>query len=243
MQNYDTAPWTISFCSQTDSKLFCGGVLINHEWVLTLGSCVCGKDFRDLSAVFVDPFTTNQNPGSTGAQSNCWSYPAFSSQVLEIVCHQNYSSSSEGEDVVALVRIAKVNLASEGTPFRAACLPSDRDVSKPPSTAHWTMFLPSIEGGRVLRRETNILTRGSQCNALSTASRSVCIAPTRTPCARVGGTALVSYNSAEQYWFVTGLLNGHFSECTRRVQFEQHISVYYFLDWIREETGVRNFES
>ena len=233
--NYYTHPWTVALCDTTSNKIFCGGALINNEWVLTLGSCVCSRsDYRDISAVFIDPFTSALiSRGVIGATSNCRSYPVLASQALQIACHPLHRGSVQN-DSVALVRIRTVSVPS-------VCLPSQEEINTPAVQAVTTQFFPNLAGGIVRHSAVSYRMSSSECSkGLSTSSNIVCISSTRAPCNRVGGTAIIS---TTRYGFrvVTALFNGHSSECRRHVLYEKHISVYPYVEWIRNTTNLHTY--
>ena len=234
--NYYTHPWTVALCDTERNKMFCGGVLVNNEWVLTLGSCVCKhSDFRTIRAVFIDPFTAAQIArGVVGTSSNCLNYPVLSSQALQIVCHSSDKGNVQ-EDSIALVRIQKV--PSTVSPI---CLPSQQDTSTLPIQAQTTQFFPEFIGGLVRLSKMSYKLEAAECSkAFSPSGHLICIGATRAPCNRVGGTAIIS--SSGDHHVVTGLFNGHSSECVRHVPYEKHISVFPYLGWIRNTTSLHTY--
>lgn len=235
--NYLTTPWTVAFCNTSQNTLVCGGVLITSQWALTLSSCVCTREsYRGLTAVFLDPFTVaSRPPGSTGAKDICLSYPALTSDALEIVCHPT-ATGDPLMDSVALVRLRPA-------PVQPACLPSATDIANPPSTGQGTHYFPNIEGGIIGRVDVSYRNSSDVAcqQGLSPSSPTLCIRPTRAPCNRLGGTTMISFNLQTGYWYVTGLFNGHLSECSRQVDLEQHVSVFPYVEWVRNVTKLHNY--
>ncbi|XP_073713210.1 polyserase-2 [Misgurnus anguillicaudatus] len=105
-------PWQVSL--QSNSHHFCGGSLINNEWVLTAAHCFPSTSTASLTVLLGLQIQSGSNPNSTIRT------------VSKIIKHPNYNSNTNDNDITLLHLSSPVNftdyikpvcLAAEGSMF------------------------------------------------------------------------------------------------------------------------------
>jgi trypsin len=109
-------PWQISFQSSSGSH-FCGGSIIDANWILTAQHCV----YESANAA-TPPSTVKIGAGSANRTT-----PAQTVQIADILPYPGYTDATAGKDV-ALLRLA-TPLTLNGTTVKAIPLASAADVT------------------------------------------------------------------------------------------------------------------
>uniref|UniRef100_A0A4W4F029 Peptidase S1 domain-containing protein n=1 Tax=Electrophorus electricus TaxID=8005 RepID=A0A4W4F029_ELEEL len=112
-------PWQVSLYSTAFGQHFCGGSLITKDWVMTAAHCFTSVNFRDMLVYLGKQTQHGYNPRQ------------ISRRVTQVVCHPNYKSNTNDNDITLLQLnesvsftnyIRPVCLAAQGSNFRAGTL-------------------------------------------------------------------------------------------------------------------------
>ncbi|XP_067228719.1 tryptase-like [Chanodichthys erythropterus] len=124
-------PWQVSLHSSTYGGHFCGGSLINSEWVLTAAHCLPGVSASSL-LVFLGKRT----------QQGVNTYE-ISRKVATIIVHPSYDSQTSDNDI-ALLRLSSAVTFNDY--IRPVCLAAQKSVF-PSGTSSWITGWGDIQSG------------------------------------------------------------------------------------------------
>ena len=85
-------PWAVSLKFQSNNQHFCGGTLINQQWVLTAAHCIASKSPSDI-IVTVGEYDLKSSPATA------------SSTIDKIVTHPDYNTTTLDNDI-ALIKLS-----------------------------------------------------------------------------------------------------------------------------------------
>ncbi|XP_077983222.1 tryptase beta-2-like [Glandiceps talaboti] len=120
-------PWMAALFHFDRKRIFCGGVLLNRQWVITAAHCIqSSKVTRDIIRIYLGKYYT-QKPDQEEREF----------KVEEVHTHPNYDMSTFDSDIALVKLFTSTNLTGRITPV---CLP-DLDVAN--------NVLQSLESGWV----------------------------------------------------------------------------------------------
>ncbi|XP_058636259.1 serine protease svh-1-like [Onychostoma macrolepis] len=149
-------PWQVSLHSSNFGGHFCGGSLINSEWVLTAAHCLPGVSASVL-LVYLGKRT----------QQGVNTYE-ISRNVISIIVHPSYNSQSSDNDI-ALLRLSSAVTFNDY--IRPVCLAAQSSVF-PSGTSSWITGWGDVQSGVSLPapgilQETMVpVVANDQCNTL-----------------------------------------------------------------------------
>ncbi|XP_077054499.1 serine protease 60.1 [Siphateles boraxobius] len=149
-------PWQVSLHSSTYGGHFCGGSLINSEWVLTAAHCLPGVSASSLR-VYLGKRT----------QQGVNTYE-ISRNVVTIIVHPSYDSQTSDNDI-ALLRLSSTVTFNDY--IRPVCLAAQNSVFSA-GTSSWITGWGDVQSGVSLAapgtlQETMIpVVANDQCNTL-----------------------------------------------------------------------------
>uniref|UniRef100_A0A8C1K1X4 Peptidase S1 domain-containing protein n=1 Tax=Cyprinus carpio TaxID=7962 RepID=A0A8C1K1X4_CYPCA len=149
-------PWQISLHSSNFGGHFCGGSLINNEWVLTAAHCLPGVSASSLR-VYLGRRTQQ------GVNAN-----EISRNVTSIIVHNSYDRNTNNNDIALLQLSSAVTFNNY---IRPVCLAAQNSVF-PSGTSSWITGWGDIQSGVSLPspgilQETMVpVVANDQCNTL-----------------------------------------------------------------------------
>jgi len=106
-------PWQVGLVSKNSDRVWCGGSLINDQWVLTAAHCTAGESTRSMQILLGE----HDYESDTEADS-------VRSNIAQIVDHPNYNSRTLNNDY-SLVKLAQPIIFADHPHIRPICLPED----------------------------------------------------------------------------------------------------------------------
>ncbi|CAM4626246.1 unnamed protein product [Leuciscus chuanchicus] len=149
-------PWQVSLHSSTFGGHFCGGSLINNEWVLTAAHCLPGVSASSLR-VYLGRRTQQ------GVNTN-----EISRNVVTIIVHPSYDSNTHDNDI-ALLRLSSTVTFNDY--IRPVCLAAQNSIFSA-GTSSWITGWGDVQSGVSLAapgtlQETMVpVVANDQCNTL-----------------------------------------------------------------------------
>ncbi|KAK1128673.1 hypothetical protein K0M31_003128 [Melipona bicolor] len=111
-------PYQVSLQNKDSSFHFCGGSVLNENYVITAAHCTTGKTPDDIKVV----------AGTTNLTKLGSEHP-----VVKIVIHENYNASDSWKNDISLLKVSKPFIKSKVISY--VPLPSPSDVIKPNDVA------------------------------------------------------------------------------------------------------------
>uniref|UniRef100_A0A672PY22 Peptidase S1 domain-containing protein n=1 Tax=Sinocyclocheilus grahami TaxID=75366 RepID=A0A672PY22_SINGR len=226
-------PWQVSMHSPLYGGHFCGGSLINNEWVLTAAHCL-----PDASSLHVYLGRRTQQ----GVNTN-----EISRNVRTIIVHSSYNSNTNNNDI-ALLRLSST--VTFNNYIRPVCLAAQNSVF-PSGTSSWITGWGDVQSGGTntlslpspgILQETMVpVVNNVQCNTLlgsgSVTSNMMCAGLTqggKDTCQGDSGGPMVSQQCS--VWVQSGITSWGYG-CAHPNSPGVYTSVSRYQNWITNNIG------
>jgi len=236
-------PWQVALVDSWNpnslSGQFCGGALIDSEWVLTAAHCVQDEQTgqiwpaEDIAAV-VGRHSMNSTVGQVIG-------------VAEIIPHAGFAVT--GEEDVALLRLAHAATLNATVQTVPLVSPADGALITPGTVATVTGWGQISERGKASEelREVSIpIVSQSTCQAaynddgITITGAMLCAGSDgKDSCYGDSGGPLVAPNAGANGYVLAGLVSfGHSDGCGATGKYGVYTSVPAFFNWIETQSGV-----
>ncbi|XP_043098417.1 transmembrane protease serine 9-like [Puntigrus tetrazona] len=224
-------PWQVSLQSSSFGGHFCGGSLINSEWVLTAAHCLPGVSTSDL-LVYLGKRT----------QQGVNTYE-ISRNVISIIVHPSYNSQTSDNDI-ALLRLSST--VTFNNYIRPVCLAAQNSIFSN-GTSSWITGWGDVRSGVSLAapgilQETMVpVVANEQCNNLlgsgSVTSNMICaglIEGGKDTCQGDSGGPMVSKQCS--LWIQSGITSWGYG-CADPSSPGVYTRVSQYQSWITNNVG------
>lgn len=133
----------------TQGQFFCGGTIIDAEWILTASHCVVKVDEASGQKSVISPDSIMVRTGASRLDNAGTRDQGREARVVQIVSHENYTVTADGQHFIndiALLRLAQPSNAPRQILARQADVPM---LTKPDTMATVIGFGYTQEGGAV----------------------------------------------------------------------------------------------
>ncbi|XP_058258434.1 serine protease 27-like [Hemibagrus wyckioides] len=124
-------PWQVSIQHPVYNGHFCGGSLINKDWVLTAAHCFSSTNTSGLTVYLGKQTLNGSNPNQ------------ISRGVKQVILHPNYNSATQNNDIVLLLLSSSVTFTNY---IRPVCLAA-QSSNFPAGTNCWVTGWGNIASG------------------------------------------------------------------------------------------------
>ncbi|XP_060723350.1 serine protease 27-like [Tachysurus vachellii] len=124
-------PWQVSLQSPVYNGHFCGGSLINKDWVLTAAHCLSSVSMSSLTVYLGKQTLKGSNPNQ------------IARSVKQVIIHPSYNSATQDNDIALLLLNSSVTFTNY---IRPVCL-AGQGSSFPDGTSCWITGWGSIASG------------------------------------------------------------------------------------------------
>lgn len=224
-------PWTILL--KNKGRVFCGGVFLSPDWVLTAAHCLEDVEQRHLKAVAGE----HDLDLAEGSEQEV--------QVSALFMHERYDPRTVDNDIALLRLATPLAVTSHAVP---ACLPTSVHAHTQllglsvHVVSGWGRVHEAGPTSRVLKRLKVPLVRSQACEdrtGLVLTQNMLCagfLEGQKDSCKGDSGGPLVA--RFRDTWFLTGVVSWG-RGCARPGQYGIYTRVANYLDWIRERTQNR----
>ncbi|XP_072308922.1 coagulation factor VII-like [Eucyclogobius newberryi] len=223
-------PWTVLL--RYKNRVFCGGVFLGPDWVLTAAHCLEDIEQHHLEAV-VGEHDVDLSEGSEQRV-----------RVSAIHVHTSYNPRTADNDIALLRMATPIAVTAHAVPV---CLPTSAHAhtqlhsKRMHMVSGWGRVHEAGPTSRVLKRLQVPLVRNQTCQdqtGLVLTQNMLCagfLGGQQDSCKGDSGGPLVT--RFRQTWFLTGIVSWG-RGCARPGQYGIYTRVANYLDWIRTRTGL-----
>lgn len=230
-------PWSVALLRF--NGYFCGGSLIDEEWVLTAAHCVYG---REDQASFTEA-VLGEHDRSVDEKSE----QKFT--VAKIISHANYSSNTLDNDIAMIKLQKKVTLKKDsyGYPDKIGlvCLPKQGEAANTDDLCYitgWGKTTGDGESSQILMEAELPTVTNEVCSKKNTKWGGTAITKNMLCAGQRPGTKMSGChgdsggpyvcNRSGRKWTLTGAVSWGSSDCKRSQKYTVFARVSRFRDWI-----------
>ncbi|XP_073688769.1 chymotrypsinogen B-like [Garra rufa] len=219
-------PWQVSIQSAKFGH-FCGGSLINKDWVLSAAHCFMSISASDIVMYFGRQSQSGSNPDETLRTSS------------QIINHPNYNNPKHDNDIALVQLSSSVIFSDYIRPVCLAAAGSKFAGGTESWVTGWGSLQPGGQPAKILQEVMTPVVNNSDCNKVYGAgltSNMICAGKGgKSSCQGDSGGPLVSRNNS--VWTQSGIVSFGPKQCDDPKYPTVHARVSQYQDWITSKIG------
>jgi len=229
-------PWSVALLRF--GGYFCGGSLIDEEWVLTAAHCIYGReDQKDYMEAVLGEHNRNKKEGSEQTFG-----------ISKVVVHKDYSSRTLDSDIAMLKLKKKVTLKKDkfGNPDKVGlvCMPKQGEAADTDDLCYitgWGKTTGTGVSSQILMEAEMPTVTNAECSKLNTKWGGTKITKKMLCAGQAPGTITSGCHgdsggpyvcNKARKWVLTGAVSWGSSNCDRSEKYTVFARVSEFRDWI-----------